>query len=427
MALERAQGVLTAATTVNGTSVVNTLSFQPKALIFWTDGMTADGFAVGAQMGLGIASGTATADQHAATTVQDDNLATSNGGSVWDNCAVLLCSNAAVITAKATLTALAVDGFTLTWGTVNGSAFRVNYLALGGSEITNAKVITHTCPTVTGTDTGSSTALGFTPDALICVGANIPFAAAAANASEVRLGFGFSERAGAVSVAFCTSANDGQTVAASQVANRYQRTDKVYVACSSSSDTVLREGTISSWDAQGLTFNWTSGTSAHRFGILALKGTFRVKVGASAKPTGAAPANQDLAIGFPPRAALFGSFHNAASTAVQPHMKLAFGGSDGTNHASAAIGHVDAAINTIADKSQIATKALRLITAATAGSALTAADDDSTAAFGTPGANDLRLTWSPNEATASEILYLALGDAAAGGVVPLRMLLGVGL
>jgi hypothetical protein len=132
------------------------------------------------------------------------------------------------------------DGFTVNFTTANATAYVVNYLALGGSDLTNAAIKAYTAPTSTGNE--AQTGVGFQPSALICMIADT-FAGAHGGVS---LGFGVSstKRGG-------SSCNyDGIN------GSRLQLTDKIVVVNKGS--TIHRLADIVSLDADGFTLNWSN-------------------------------------------------------------------------------------------------------------------------------------------------------------------------
>src|SRR5687768_3642516 len=165
-------------TKVGAFTVTNTLSnqpitgvgFQPKAVIFWSVYRSADdawstssiamiGMSTGpsnsysvAAIGLQQGGGTNTASRIAAKALTFD---TGGGG----------------IEAEADLISFDSDGFTLDFTNATSGDIRIFYLALGGDDLTHAKVVNWAMPTTTGPK--AVTGVGFQPDLILNAWADI--------------------------------------------------------------------------------------------------------------------------------------------------------------------------------------------------------------------------------------------------------------
>lgn len=378
-------------------------SFTPKAAIFLATNLTADGYAAGAGLGLGLCGGTNSTDQFSASVAADDNVTTSNdGGATYDGAICLVNSAGSARTLEARVTAFLSDGLTMNWVTTPGSGRIVHVLLLGGSDLTNVAGGTFSYTTGTGSFSPIS-GLGWQPDTIITMmgGGSHP-----ATGSGGRLTFGCATGA-SNEWAIAISGADADTMA-SFVQRKNQRSDCSLLQLGSNGAELARAD-LTSFDSGGVTFNKTTAPgSSTNVGYLALKTTGHAVAGVSNKPTGADGSTQDIAAGATPAGALLASFGLAATTAISNDMEVSFGVTDLTNEGAVWTETQDAASPIEANTSTISGKALRLST----GAATTNAEADASAS-----GTDLRLTWSTNNAVASEIAYLIFQSGATNATV----------
>jgi hypothetical protein len=177
------QGTITAPTSNGSTSVVSSLSFTPKVVIFWTTGQTATGIAASSNAMFSLGAASSSSDQGWCGFCSDHSPTTMNTGKAQrdDSCIGLLTAGTPTLNAYATMTTLAANGFTITWTDAPSSAILIHWLALGGSDITNVKVGKMSVPTSGATF--DTTGLGFQPNRAIFFGCRQ--AAASMNATSV--------------------------------------------------------------------------------------------------------------------------------------------------------------------------------------------------------------------------------------------------
>lgn len=153
--------------TITGSQSITGLGFQPKLIILFGTLQTADGIANNAAFGLGM--GVSATDRRCTWYFAPNNLAPAPGQtsqidvSQRDDC-VYVQSASGVVTAKADLTSMDADGFTLNWSAVTGTASIVNWCALGGSDL-QVQGGTLTSPLATGIT--SVTGLPFQPTCVL--------------------------------------------------------------------------------------------------------------------------------------------------------------------------------------------------------------------------------------------------------------------
>jgi hypothetical protein len=366
MALDVAAGSFVSETSAANNSVISGLGFQPKVIMLLaTVKTTSDGFTTTSGASVGMASGSATTAQWAFGINGDDNVATSNTSREnYDGCLVIPNSSASAALWAARLLSFDAGGFTIDWVTVQATGIVIEYLALGGSDLSAE------CGRFT-----TATALGNQQ----------------------------------VSTGMFTA--DAQTMAAAVDGERHFRTDAVYAAqvLGATYDNVA--DFVSFDSTPRFTINWTDAPgSAQINGYCVLRG-IQVFCGSSAKPTGAAPQNQDFSVGFTPKAAFAGHAEQAAGTAVSVgSAQMSLGVSSASAEGSIWTYHNDT-INTDANVRTLSTRILSKVTPPSTSAA--EANADFAAA-----ANSVRLVWTPNDANAHTIGLLALGDPSAAQDTP---------
>lgn len=282
---------------------------------------------------------------------------------------------------------LDADGFTLHYYANNnagGLGWKLNYLALGGADLTNANVKHYTHDTTTGNVSYSG--VGFKPDAII-----ISFAYAAATGS-----WGMGMAASTTQRGSYSASYDGTSIA------RYQRSDKVIACCNGG--TKIHEADLVSFDSDGFTLNWGTGSS-HQLDmvVLCLKGG-RYFVGSQQVP--AANGSQSTSgVGFAPKAIFCGTDNQDPSTTIDT--------SNDYVHIGAATALAQICIDVGEDSGNGAalldsTRVLNSMSpteVALADAQLTSMDSDG-----------FTLNWANIGASANnQFLFMAFGDAPASG------------
>ena len=154
------------------------LGFQPKVLILWWTRRNGNVNAAGdadLSSGFGVVVGTADrrcvawSDDHAATTMSADSYHSDAA------CVATLVVTSGAVDGLADLSSLDADGFTLIVDDAFAAAVSVNYLALGGADLTNMATGVFNEPGATGNH--NEGALAFTPDCVIFLSAGIGAAA----------------------------------------------------------------------------------------------------------------------------------------------------------------------------------------------------------------------------------------------------------
>jgi len=148
--------------TTTGTQTISGLGFQPKAIIFfWSRNTTNATAAAPRSQGIGFTDCT---NQRAVAVAEDDNAGSSNAGRyrTENNVIVILSNGNPTVGSRATFTSCNADGFTINWAASEARADIINYIAIGGPDVTNVKAGTFTLAPATGIQ--NITGVGFQPN-----------------------------------------------------------------------------------------------------------------------------------------------------------------------------------------------------------------------------------------------------------------------
>lgn len=306
--------------TSTGNQAVTGVGFQPKALLFFASGTTVDGITENMHWITGMATGTAA---EASATSNDENAQdTSDSIREFLNNRTLEMLNEGLSSIKYRLEFISfdADGFTVNVENAPASAFKVGFIAFGGTDLTNATVGNFAAPTSTGNF--SKTGVGFQPDALIFIGSMRVNSGTAGATAKSLLGFALSStKRGYLSI--FSKENVGTTNT-----SRFQKTDKCLVDVDTTG-AISGEADFVSMDADGFTINVTDAwPTADTILFLALKGgqydfgTFnsQTSIGNFSK-TG---------VGFQPTGLVLASFLNAASASETDGIKYSLGLASGS-------------------------------------------------------------------------------------------------
>lgn len=342
MALEVAKGELNAPTATGNFSVTG-LAFEPKAVLFFATKQGALGFQAGESFAFGMAvAGTA----RCVCGASDDDVATTNTGRGIRTSAIAIFDDGTpTVGFEATLVSLNSDGFTLDATTAGaGKDYVIHYVALGGSDITDAFIGQQSF----SSGTVSITSPGFQPDFIFFLsdngsstgGATLSFGVGAAASSSEQ---------GSVYV----RSRDAQAASAVAV---HQSTSHAAVVIPSSTDTADPVLDLVSFDATG--FTYTSSTVSAQFAYLCLKGG-QYWVGSETQKTSTGVKSK-TGLPFAPEGLLaFGTNRAAGAALDNTQMKLSIGATDGTNEGCIWLSEDDNVSPTDTSIASLASKFLR--------------------------------------------------------------------
>lgn len=373
-----------------GNQAVTGVGFQPSVVIFWWNILSADGS--GSDFVLGFGVGISSSDRRATGNYSTDNVATSSN-SAWNQSTT--CIYAPSGTPRADFVSQDTDGFTINW--VSATTSIVNFLALGGTDLTNVKSGAIAAKTTTGNQ--AYTGVGFQPTCLLLFAGKFstdPLDQSTNGAAMIGFASGATERG-------CVAWRNKNGVNP-QVAKHRQSKSKVAISLTDAG--IFTEADFVSFDSDGFTLNFTTaGGTADALYYIALRGPrFKVSSFNQATSTG----NQALTgAGFTPKASLALSANNTAANddATNANAQLSLGAATGTSSRGCIwAGETDAVSPTQADRNLDRTKLIRMIAPNTL--TVNAAADH--VSFDSDGQT---VNWTTADATARESLILWIGDA----------------
>jgi hypothetical protein len=374
------------------------VGFKPKAVIFYSQGCSdVNAWHTATETGLGFA---ASASQYATV-----------GGSLAYNQTVSSHSHRLFYSDKAygsewdgtaygvfTLTTFDNDGFTVNWTTAGQANHNIMYLALGGTDITNAAVVSFVSPTTATTK--AVTGVGFKPDLVILIGDED---------TQARISTGFAQCMGAFDKYGNQWARYAYSVhgAHPSATGTIQSTANCYIG-SNETATVTQRAAFTSMDNDGFTITYgVADGSARYVGALCIKGG-NYEVGSWAKTTGANGSTDVVPLstltGSTPGAVLLTTdAHTYSEKTRQAGCRWSIGAGDGTNNTCEVGSDKDNVNATINYQINSAAKALIVNNS-------DSNTEDAYCTLGTFALNSFTATWTLNNAVATEINYVAFGS-----------------
>lgn len=384
--------------TSNGAQAYTGVGFQPKVLI-----LTAAKSTVNATVQTTFAfegHGFATASEAmslAACSVTTASGGPASGSSIRDAHCLHFISQTNGDLGKAALTSMDSDGFTLTWSNVDANAYIINVMCLGGTELTNAKIMSFTKPT--GAGPNDYTGFGFDPTAIIINHPEAITAIPGTTNSFYCCSKGFADSA-SNEWSFGTLEIGGGS--GSSTAIRGNKISNIWTYLNSIA-AFSYEGNLSAYITDGfrIATTTTNGT-AGKFIALGLRG-LQTKAGVINKSTTAAPTTQALTgAGFRPIGLILSNDSDIVSNAGAGDLIISHGMTDGTTHLMNASGIRDAQAavpgRNVTKNSVSASCVDRAC--ATLAEGTTALDSDG-----------FTISWSTNDSNAYRIGYFAIGPS----------------
>lgn len=252
-------------TSVPVSQAVTGVGFQPKALILWTSGNTsADTWEGGFLNAFGVTTG-ASASLSISGAQEDDAATTNCSGRVAEKALTIVQWGESLL-AECDLTSFDAGGFTLSWTANNAAAYIINYMAIGGEEITAAKLVKWTVPASTGDQ--AVTGVGFQPTAVLHFLTHIAAAMPASAASSV-LGYGAMDASHQWS--FGVTDVDGRATV--DRSRQISSTDRcLFTIRTGISNVVSNAASFVSMDADGFTVTFNNVETQAHVGSLCLAG-----------------------------------------------------------------------------------------------------------------------------------------------------------
>lgn len=384
-----------------GDQAVTGVGFQPKALLLWGSSV-AEGFATTAQFPIGMAVSDSSFAAISGASREAQATMDTRRGHHNTACYVAINTAADSFIDVADLTSFDSDGFTPNWSVNAGAARIINYLALGGADLTNVAIKEFTSKTSTGNE--SYTGVGFQPDCIILFSIALATAPSTVTGNNtLSIGWALSSSAqGVVGV----SSNDN---VADCVSNRAQRTSHCIYGVNN--DAVLFSAELVSMDADGFTLNYDveAGAGARYVWALCLKGGSYFCGADTEAATATTKATTGL--GFAPKGLLLQSFGMTATTSLLSEYRLSFGaGSSATSRNSCWNSDVDASATSNTDRYQ---DDASIFTVGSAAGAVVSQSDLSSL-----DADGFTLNRGTDDGTDRQFLFLAFGDTPVESTFP---------
>lgn len=384
--------------TTTGNQSITGLGFQPKAVIFWVSNRTSDGGQLNSDFSFGI--GISSSDRRCGYFKRDSGNAVAIPSGIDASKIIKFINTTPAAVIAADLVSQDADGFTINVSTTNGTAYIVNYMALGGDEITNAKGGKFQSPAPGNIDV---TDVGFEPDLLLLfhvrLSATDPNPTADSGASSPRVMIGFGNKALEQAVMSTASRSNNNQAGSMQLSNAIFYTQGV------DPTTIANTATLTAMLSNGFRLNFSVAVTqtAYTF-YVALKGG-RYKIGATNQRTTTGTTTIG-SLGFKPQSILMRSFSNVATTSLISHAKDSLGAADRSgNHV-----HIYQGMNTgvnpnLSSVDLDRTAVIKMMANANPPSL------SAEAVVSAWGDDSLTLDWTTVDGTAREAIYLIAGSS----------------
>lgn len=326
-----------AASTVSATTTVVTLA-QYKCAILWTTGQTSTGSdsAANAMWSIGFSDST---NHRTIAWASDDNVGTTNVGQTLRTDAALEILSDGTPTSVITVTdvnfsALSVD---VVFSGTPAAAYLISYKFIGGSDITDCLVGTHTLDTATGAD--SITGLSFQPNFGMFLTTQ---QTAAGTGTRTTGGLGFAVSS-TKEFAMCWGIDDAATMTANIDAVSYTDANAMMCGITPGAETITLLVDFTSFDSGGATFNISNAAGAVLMPYLLIKGG-QWDVGTVTTATGA---NTVSSMSFQPKGLFVGTSSATTDATVTIDATVSVGAATSTStEASSGAHQEDAVLNT---------------------------------------------------------------------------------
>jgi len=320
--------------TVGNTQSITDVGFEPKIVMLWWSGSTATGDEVaGGNINIGFGAAIDSTHRFCIVALSLDALATSDSYSCSKTTEIIrVYTNPTTIEGIADFSAMTADGFDIIIDDQFAQAYRINYLALGGDDLTNVFIGNNAMPVSVGNYNVEG--IGFQPDAIVLAKINGNTSIETPGSSAI-INMGMATSAtnqGAISIYGGDNLDTTDTIG-------YGYSGEVLDYISPGAGN-YRESFVE-FIADGFTLYHAEGAGARYYHYIALKGG-QYSVGNILTRTD----GNDIAetVGFQPAALLFASTNRAESTVQVPtdHARLSIGAATSTtNRATQAISDED--------------------------------------------------------------------------------------
>lgn len=386
-----------------GDQSVTGVGFQPVALLIWSTMQTAAGLTDEYHYVEGWTDGT---NQVTFFAVSGDNSASSvTRRNAHAARLIDAYSSAGTVVARATIVSFDSDGFTINWSTASSAIF--HFVAIGGAGVeAEVGIIDHV---------STIPALAFDPDVVFFnQGVTNGYTLGITTQNNVNNHGWVSRSSDRVTIGQGQSYCGGQHNAAAANTWRYQRTDRCMALGSGTSGAVDREMV---WTQLGRSITVNGSSTIVTSAFLAIKG---VRAFASTFNQPTSTGTQGITgVGFSPKCLFLMSVGQASQTTPQSEARLSRGAASGAGaQGHSWIGDLHAADPTVTARRHSETN---LITHGTPNATGSSSTIDAEADLDSFDSDGFTLDWTTADATAREVLYLALGDAASGSTIAISI------
>lgn len=307
-----------------GTTQQITVGFQPKVIFFWTVGHSSATDAITnqtARVAFGVA--TSTTNRGSVGAISLHASAAIDGGRACDEryCLVVPQTNPSGLEGALDISAIDSTSFTVIVDDQFPTTLRISYLAIGGSDITNAVVGAYNAPVATGN--ADITSLAFQPDFLLLFGASTTATANGTSASRSFINIGAASGASNQAV---IEVGEGPENNATSQSRSYAYAGEIYAAMADTPTTISSRASFVSFLSNGFRLNWLEAGAAYRVFYVAIEGGLWT-VGDLLTQTDTSTQIVESGFGFAPSATMLFSHNMAQSTqdTVQNDARLSIG------------------------------------------------------------------------------------------------------
>jgi hypothetical protein len=373
-----------------GTQTTCSTGFQGKAVILW-DAIqtTAEGEASDALFSMGLSDGT---NNNAISWKAKNGQSTTLASRTWLNNVALLvwCSDDSSVRTEVTGVAFnSTPNMVLTFNSNPPGAYKINYLLIGGDEVTNVFVGSDTMPASNGTK--SVTNVGFQGDFVLFL-TNYRTSSGYTNGGGFGIGAAVSSTRRWALTGFVSNGQSSQPTDANSIL--YNDECVSYLGGSGS---VILEADFAQWTANGFDLDVTRAGSAVYFSYLVVQGG---QWDAAVQPKPATATTQAMTgMPFQPKALAVAMSSPTATSSVTANAISSFGAATGTSARAFGSAFHDTSINTVA-KHDVMSNAIMHELNATANADFTSFNSDG-----------WTITWDAS-GTAYQVPWFAVGDNA---------------